>query len=436
MAGNGWTYIRLGDVCDKVGSGATPRGGASVYLDTGEITLIRSQNVYNDGFKHDGLVSITKKHGDELRNVEVQSDDVLLNITGDSVARCCQVDPSIIPARVNQHVAIIRPNSDYLDAQYLRYFLVSPQMQEMMLSWAGAGGTRNALTKEMIQSFEVAAPESVEEQRAIAQILGTLDDKIELNWRMTKTLEAIVSAMFKSWFIDFDPVRAKVDGRQPAGMDEGAAALFPDSFEDSELGDVPCGWVVRSLREVLVAENNRVGDANVPEYSSTNDGLQLRSERFKKKLSVSNSKNKLIHEGDLVFGLSRRVMNFGLMRDPVGCVSSAYKVFTINKDEVIPDLLERMMRMRPNYYYKAVSASSREGQSISSEGLGRLRFLQPNTSIQNAFYAATQALVSRADNATRESSVLADVRDTLLPRLISGEIRVKDAEKSVKENAG
>ena len=174
-------------------------------------TLIRSQNVYNDGFHHDGLAFIDERHADELRNVEVFEGDVLLNITGDSVARVCQVVPDVLPARVNQHVAIIRPDSVNLDAGYLRYYLVTPEMQTLLLSWAGSGGTRNALTKGMIESLEISLP-PLPKQRAIAHILGTLDDKIDLNRRMNETLEEMARALFKSWFVNFDP-GARQDGR-------------------------------------------------------------------------------------------------------------------------------------------------------------------------------------------------------------------------------
>ena len=131
-----WIRLRLGDVCAKIGSGATPRGGSKVYMEEGEVALIRSQNVYNDGFRREGLVFISQEHADELQNVEVQPNDVLLNITGDSVARCCQVPPDVLPARVNQHVAIIRPDPAKLDPRFLRYALISPQMQAQLLSWA------------------------------------------------------------------------------------------------------------------------------------------------------------------------------------------------------------------------------------------------------------------------------------------------------------
>lgn len=113
------SVVGLSSVCSKIGSGATPRGGSNVYLEHGPFTLIRSQNVYNEGFNKDGLACINEEHAEELRNVEVQSGDVLLNITGDSVARCCQVVDDVLPARVNQHVAIIRPDAEQLDPRYL-----------------------------------------------------------------------------------------------------------------------------------------------------------------------------------------------------------------------------------------------------------------------------------------------------------------------------
>ena len=130
-----WREVVLGDVCTKIGSGATPRGGSDVYLHDGPYALIRSQNVHNNGLHRDGLAFITDHHADELRNVEVLDGDVLLNITGDSVARACQVATDVLPARVNQHVAIIRPDSVNLDAGYLRYQLVTPEMQTLLLSW-------------------------------------------------------------------------------------------------------------------------------------------------------------------------------------------------------------------------------------------------------------------------------------------------------------
>lgn len=245
----GFSVHKLGSLCSKIGSGSTPRGGSEVYLSNGNFALIRSQNIRNDGFDKNGLVYLTQDQADKLANVAVESNDILLNITGDSVARCCQVDNSLLPARVNQHVAIIRPNPAKLDPRFLRYILISPRMQQALLNLASAGATRNALTKGMLESLEIPFPH-IEKQRDIADILGCLDNKIELNRQMCKTLEDIASTLFKSWFIDFDPVKAKAAGRKPEGLSPEIADLFPDRFVESTHEILPLGWQLKPLEEL------------------------------------------------------------------------------------------------------------------------------------------------------------------------------------------
>jgi len=117
-----WVWHRLGDHCLKIGSGSTPTGGKDGYLESGPFMLIRSQNIYNDGFKPNGLAFISAEQAKKLDGVAIETHDVLLNITGDSVARVCLAEPQYLPARVNQHVAIIRPKPDVFDSRYVRYF--------------------------------------------------------------------------------------------------------------------------------------------------------------------------------------------------------------------------------------------------------------------------------------------------------------------------
>lgn len=169
-----WEVKRLGDCCKKIGSGATPTGGATVYLSHG-VSLIRSQNVYNGYFKYEGLAHITDSVASALDGVTVQDDDVLLNITGDSVARCTKVPADVLPARVNQHVAIIRTCSEKLESDYLQCYLASPDMQMYMLNVAsGQGGSRNAMTKGMVGDFQIPVP-PLPEQRRIAEALSDVD---------------------------------------------------------------------------------------------------------------------------------------------------------------------------------------------------------------------------------------------------------------------
>ena len=216
-----WPTVKLGDYCKKIGSGATPRGGASVYMNEGTICLIRSQNIYNEGFRSSGLVYIDAEAANKLKNATAEENDVLLNITGDSVARVCIAKINFLPARVNQHVAIIRPHEKEFDPRFIRYLLASPAYQGILLSIAAVGATRNAITKGMIENLDVIKP-PIKQQVKIADKLEALDDKIELNTQINQTLEQIAQALFKSWFVDFDPVKAKIAVLEAGGTAEAA----------------------------------------------------------------------------------------------------------------------------------------------------------------------------------------------------------------------
>lgn len=154
---HGWEVSKLKDLTSKIGSGATPRGGSEVYVDEGP-SLIRSQNVYDHELRWAGLARLTSKSAAELKNVEVAKNDVLLNITGDSILRACVVDPAVLPARVNQHVAIIRA-IEGIPPHYIHLYLVQPAMKSFLLSLS-AGATRHAITKGHLESIDIVRPSS------------------------------------------------------------------------------------------------------------------------------------------------------------------------------------------------------------------------------------------------------------------------------------
>lgn len=433
MAVKNWAPIPLGVVCLKIGSGATPRGGSDVYLQNGQYTLIRSQNVYNDGFHREGLAFIDEKHAAELENVEVLNGDVLLNITGDSVARVCQVDPGILPARVNQHVMIIRPDSNILSPRFLRYFLVSPEMQTKLMSWAGSGGTRNALTKVMIESFEVLAPVDVTEQSAIASVLGTLDDKIELNQRVNKTLEEMLRALFNSWFVDFDPVHAKAASRN-SGLSKEIAKIFPHTFVNTELGKIPRGWCVGMLGDV--AEHPRRGvhpeeiDPLTPYIALEHmprrcialtewgiaDGLE--SDKF------------IFTKGEILYGKLRPYFHKVGVAPVTGICSSDIVVIKPRVDKWFGFVLGHVSSQAFVEHTNAGSTGTKMPRTSWSE-MARYSIVLPEKSIVDAFSEMVGPIISRILTSIHESRALADLRDTLLPKVISGELRVKNAEKII-----
>nr|MDA3877406.1 restriction endonuclease subunit S [Halothiobacillus sp.] len=169
---------RLGNVTTKNGSGATPRGGEDAYKAIG-ISLIRSLNVHDDGFREAKLAHIDDQQADRLSNVIVESNDVLLNITGASVARCCIAPADFLPARVNQHVSIIRPVGEKLDSAFLHYLLISKTYKDRLLHTGEEGGsTRQAITKVQLQNFIIEYPELLTEQHRIVAILDEAFDGI------------------------------------------------------------------------------------------------------------------------------------------------------------------------------------------------------------------------------------------------------------------
>ena len=410
-----WPWMRLGDHCLKIGSGSTPTGGKDAYLEHGPFMLIRSQNVYNDGFKPSGLAFISNEQAKKLDGVAVDSRDVLLNITGDSVARVCLALPHYLPARVNQHVAIIRPKPSVFDSRFVRYFLASEYQQDLMLGLAAAGATRNALTKSMIEDFKVPCP-PIDVQSGIADSLAALDDRITLLRETNATLEAIAQALFKSWFVDFDPVRAKMEGRAPEGMDEATAALFPDALEESELGWVPKGWGIERLEDVLVLAYGKALKATdriegeVPVYGSG---------------GITGTHNESLVGGPSVI-VGRK-----------GTVGSLYwedrAFFPI--DTVF--YVQSQKPLTYCFYLLQTLGLSDMNTDAAVPGLNRnnayrLQIPKAPIAVIEAFDNVVSAVRRSMQVHSAQAQTLATLRDTLLPRLISGQLRLPEAQAEME----
>jgi type I restriction enzyme, S subunit len=424
--------IRLGDHCTKIGSGATPRGGKDSYLQSGPYTLIRSQNIYNDTFAHNGLAFISQVQADALRNAEVLSGDVLLNITDDSVARACQVVDDVLPARVNQHVAIIRPKTNAIDTTFLRYFLVTPEMQGRMLGLASAGATRPALTKGMIENFQIPAM-GIPEQRTIAAILSALDDKIELNRRMNGTLERQARALFRDWFVDFGPTRAKMAGARPYLAPE-IWSLFPERLDDD---GVPEGWEERLLGGLA---HNHSETMNLKKrerviFVNTGDVLEGRflHEDYSDVTNLPGQAKKRIEQGDLLFSEIRpknKRFAFVNFDAPDHVVSTKFMVIRTN-GEISPTLLYFILKQREVISEFNTVAESRSGTfpQITFDSIKHYPVIWASGRLRDEFEKIYSSILSKQDAHNSESHTLAQTRDLLLPKLMSGEIRVRDAEQ-------
>lgn len=356
---------------------------------------------------------------DAVKNAFLPEKTIMVSCIGSDMGK---VAISRKPCVTNQQINSIIVNED-ICTEYVYYDL---SLRQTEIKSKASGSAVPILNKGHFSNLSIFLP-SLPEQKAIAHILGSFDDKIELNRQMNQTLEAMAQAIFKSWFIDFDPVHAKAEGRDP-GLPSEIADLFPDSFEESELGMIPKGWKVIEFKEFVAKLNTRVGDLDVPEYSSTNNGLVPRTETFTKRLSKDSSSNKLIRKHDLVFGLSRRLLNFGLMHDIIGSVSPAYNVFSIDTSVIFSDFVETYMRLRMNVYINILGASSREGQSISVSQFLNTGLLVPPSEIQQSYQDYYKTIETAVNQYFQEIQALGSIRDTLLPKLISGELRVPEVE--------
>ncbi len=210
----------------------------------------RCQNVEYLRVKTDDIKFITPEFHNRLRKSSLSPGDVVIVRTGKPGT--CAVVPDSLPTANCSDLVIVRCGPE-LDARFLAYYVNSVASHHVLAHLVGA--VQQHFNVGSARSMLLYSPQ-LSEQRAIAHILGALDDKIELNRRMNETLEAMARAIFKSWFVDFDPVRAKADGRDPS-LPKHIADLFPDRFEDSELGEIPAGWKVAALSEAMEVNPRR-----------------------------------------------------------------------------------------------------------------------------------------------------------------------------------
>jgi type I restriction enzyme S subunit len=359
-----------------------------------------------------------------------------LNITGDSVARCCQVAADVLPARVNQHVAIIRPYAVSLDARFLRYVLVSQEYQSRLLALSSAGATRPALTKTMIEELEIPSP-SLPEQKTIAHILGTLDDKIELNRKMNATLEAMAQALFQSWFVDFAPVRAKLDGRQPAGLDAATAALFPAHFQESTLGHIPQGWEVKPMSEVIEVNPRRTLKSGTVSTYLDMKNMPTQGHAADEVIQRVFSSGTKFQNGDTLLARITPCLENGksafvdfLEDDQVGWGSTEYIVFA-PKPPLTPEFgyyLARSDALRLHAIQNMTGTSGR--QRVPSECFTQFQLAVSPAKIAQRFGEITKPLMTMIHANIEQSRTLATLRDTLLPTLLSGELSVAAAQEA------
>ena len=444
--GGAWREVALGDLID-IKHGYAFKGAFIHDESVGDVLLTPGNFAIGGGFQ----AGKTKHYNGTVPSEFVLSEnDLLLTMTDLSKKADTLGYPALIPASPNRlrflhnqrlgKVVLRDPESTH--KRYIYYVLCSKEYRDEVLASA-TGTTVKHTSPERIKRYRFPLP-PLPEQRAIAHILGTLDDKIELNWRINETLEAMARALFKSWFVDFEPVRAKMEGRWRLGESlPGLPAehydLFPDRLVDSELGEIPEGWEVKGLGEVALQRRSGVKPEEIDEASpyialehmpkrcialrqwSNADGLA--SGKFK------------FEQGDILFGKLRPYFHKVGVAPLDGVCSTDIVVVQPKSNLWFGFVLGHTSSAEFVDYTDATSTGTRMPRTNWAD-MARYKVALPSIAVSKAFTRLVEPYVNRIVSAIHESHSLAAQRDALLPRLVSGKVEVEDANEplhAVKE---
>jgi type I restriction enzyme, S subunit len=422
MAGDDWARHKIDELKASSDNAIAigPFGSrmkADLYMSAG-VPVIRGNNISDTRALIGDFVFVSEEIADQLKSSNVFAGDLIFPHRG-AIGEVGIVPRDGAPRYLlSTSLMKLSCNEEVVDPVFLFYFFRSAGGRHELLKNASTVGTPGIATPlTSLRSIEVMLPPR-REQSAIAHILGTLDDKIELNRRMNETLEAMARALFQSWFVDFDPVHAKAEGRDTA-LPKDIADLFPDRFEDSELSEIPEGWRVGRLDEVLVLQRG----FDLPTLERTPGPYPV----------IAASGPNGTHNQFMVRGPGVTTGRSGILGN----------VFYIHEDfwPLNTSLwVKQFKHSTPSYAYNLLRgldfASFNAGSAVPTlnrNHVHNLPVIIPPIDIIQAFEDLVVPLLKRQKANADESHTLAAIRDALLPKLISGELRVTDAERFLAE---
>lgn len=436
-----WPLVPLKSVAE-VFTGFPFKGDA--YLPAGSgIRVVRGDNVTENkvrwGEKEKCWDSVTV----ELANYVLRAGDLVIGMDGSRVGRnFATISAGDDGSLLAQRVARLRAREP-MHQGFLKYSVCNQAFTNYVRS-IHTGTSIPHISKGQIQSFEVYLPPA-SDQVSIANALGALDDRIDHNRALAANLESIARRLFKSWFVDFDPVRAKVAGEKPAGLADEIAALFPDQFVESELGEIPKEWTCHRVSELCEAifsggtphtQTQEYWGGELPWLSSgeTRSRFIVDTEKSITQAGVDNSSTRLARASDVVIASAGQGSTRGqtslLALDTYinqSVVALRASTETYSSALLFLDLSSRYDEMR------SISDSHSSRGSLTTKLLGSMLSVAPPKPVIVAFDALVSPLIERIVVAECENSRLGTIRDLLLPRLISGKLRVADAESLIEE---
>ena len=423
-----WTYAPLDTCCEKnsVTYGVVQPGSA---LSEGK-PLIRVNNFRDTHIDLSDVMYISPEIEAKYGRTRLKGGEVLITIVG-SVGQVAVVPSRFAGFNVARAVAVIHPLKQ-ISPDWIALCLRSPLSQHLLGSRANTT-VQTTINLKDLRALPIPMPPEVE-RHAIAEIIGALDDRISLLRETNTTLEAIAQALFKSWFVDFDPVRAKQQGNAPQGMDAATAALFPDGFEESEQGLVPKGWRVLPIGDAVEAVGGATPDTKNPVYwesgtfcwttpkdlSGIAAPVLLATERKLSAQGIAKIGSGLLPVGTLLLS----------SRAPIGYLALAQVPLAINQGYIamLPGGLLPPLYMlfwcQQNMEVIKGRANGSTFMEISKKAFRPIPALLPPSEVVQQFMEAASALFEKLIENEKQAQTLATLRDTLLPRLISGQLRL------------
>ncbi|MGB4333336.1 MAG: restriction endonuclease subunit S [Chromatiaceae bacterium] len=417
---DGWTWSRLDDVSEGVFDcpHSTPK-----LTDTGPF-VVRTQDIITGVFRADQAGCISEEtYAERIARVTPSRGDLLYSREGTYFGIAAEVPPRTRVC-LGQRMVLIRPDKRRLDFSFLCHWLNSPIMAAHIHGYRD-GTVAERLNLPTIRALPILIP-PLAEQQAIAAVLGALDDKIELNRRMNATLEAMARALFQSWFVDFDPVRAKLDGRPPDALDPATAAHFPDSFVETTAGHIPHGWRVGSIYEV----------ANVI-YGAPFASSLFNSEKLGKPLirirdlpnespaiftTEVHPKGYLLQPGNITVGMDGEFRAY-LWAGVESWLNQRVCVFAPK-----PGYSAAFVRNSIIAPLAQVEATETATTVIhlGKNDIDRFTVIIPDAPVAEAFKRECQPWYDQIVANKQQSRTLATLRDTLLPKLLSGSMKINN----------
>jgi type I restriction enzyme S subunit len=430
--------LRIGDFADVKGGKRMPAGTALTSKKTSH-PYLRIVDFKDGAIDASDLLYVPESVFPQISRYVISSEDIYISIVG-TVGLVGSVPISLNGANLTENAAkICSIDSAKVNSRYLTYYLRSEAGQRAINSLT-VGSTQPKLALFRIEQIEIPVP-SLNVQHEIAATLGALDDRITLLRETNATLEAIAQALFKSWFVDFDPVRAKMEGRVPEGMDEATAALFPDSLEETELGMVPTGWGVGTLADVATLNAQSLSTRNPPTEINYIDLTGVKANVFDVPQCYSfadapSRARRILREGDCIVGTVRPGnRSFGFIAtaqnnltgstgfavlSPQQHWMAAYTYLCATRDESIGRL--------------AALADGGAYPAVRPDVVASTPCIKPQDEVMKLFDSVARPLLDAISANSEQAQTLSTLRDTLLPRLISGQLRVAEAQTAVEKN--